>query len=270
MVILSSLSALLGQLKLPESKQIQDLDDPNNIYLIRNIIQRKPFLWKTYRSFYQEILGKIATAPPQGMVVELGSGASFIKTLAPHIITTDVLPYSGVDRVFSAMDMPLADSSVSAFIMIDVLHHIKDSRRFFDEMQRCLCPGGKVVMIEPANTAFSKFIYTHFHHEPFNTRGDWGFEEGGPLTGANMAIPWIIFERDRPLFTQEYPTLRLCATRIHTPFRYLLSGGLSLRQLLPSWIYPLVALAEWLLTPLNHYLGLFMTIELQKAPRGDS
>lgn len=270
MTIFSSLNTILGQLKLPESKQIQDLDDPNNIYLIRSIIQRKPFLWKTYQSFYQEILSKTATASTGGMIVELGSGASFIKTLAPHIVTTDVLPYSGVDRVFSAMEMPLAPASVSAFIMIDVLHHIKDSRRFFDEIKRCLNQGGKVVMIEPANTLFSRFIYTHFHHEAFNLRGEWGFAEGGPLTGANMAIPWIIFERDRELFVEEYPELQLCSTRIHTPLRYLLSGGLSLRQLLPSFLYPAIAFVEWLLTPFNRYLGLFMTIELQKAPPVDS
>lgn len=48
--------------------------------------------------------------------------------------------------------MPFQDKSVSAFMMIDVLHHIKDSRQFFKEMQRCLKPGGKIVMIEPANT----------------------------------------------------------------------------------------------------------------------
>lgn len=253
----------LSWLKLPEASQIRDLDDPDNIYILRRIIKRKPFLYQTYQRFYRELLSKTKTAPQGGEVIELGSGAGFIKTIAPYVITSDILPYEGVDRVFSALDMPMAKDSVSAFIMIDVLHHIKDSRQFFREMQRCLKRGGKVVMIEPANTLFSRFIYQKFHHEPFDVRGGWGFAEGGPLSGANMAIPWIIFQRDRQHFTQEFPAFRICSLRTHTPLSYLLSGGLSLRQLLPSQLYGLVDLIEKLLYPLNPLIGLFMTIELE-------
>ncbi len=258
-------ASLLRWIRLPEASQMQDLDNPDNIYILRKIIRRKPFLYNLYTDFYRSLLDKIKTAPPQGMVIELGSGAGFLKTLAPHVVTSDVLPYSGVDQVFSGLDIPFADQSVSAFLMIDVLHHIKDSRRFFQEMQRCLKPGGKIVMIEPANTAWSRFIYTNFHHEAFDIKGDWGFEEGGPLSGANMAIPWIIFERDRPQFQQEFPQLHLCSLQTHTPFRYLCSGGLSFRQLLPSWMHPAVKLLEWVLSPFNGYLGMFMTIELENV-----
>ncbi|HCF27104.1 MAG TPA: hypothetical protein DEV81_07845 [Cyanobacteria bacterium UBA11049] len=257
-------TSVLGWLKLPESSQIKDLDDPNNIYTIRSIIRRKPFLYKTYQSFYRELLAKTQTASADGTFIELGSGAGFLKTLAPHVTTSDILPYDGVDQVFSALDIPLPNESVSAFMMIDVMHHVKDSRQFLKELHRCLKVGGKIVMIEPANTLWSKFIYTHFHHEPFQTRGEWGFEEGGPLSGANMAIPWIVFCRDRDLFLQEFPELKLCSVRVHTPLRYLVSGGLSVRQLLPSWTYPVIRFLEKLLSPLNQYLGMFMTVELEK------
>lgn len=255
---------LLDRLRLPESTGIVDLDDPNNIHIIRNIIKRKPFLKKTYESFYQDMLGRCITVPAVGDFIEMGSGAGFIKKMAPHIITSDVLPYDGVDLVFSALDIPLKDSSVSAFLMIDVLHHVKDSVRFFEEMQRCLKTGGKIVMIEPANTPWSTFIYTRFHHEPFEPSGEWGFDEGGPLTGANMAIPWIVFFRDMNLFASKFPQLKVCSIQIHTPFRYLLSGGLSLRQLLPSSLYSVICLIEWLLSPFNQHIGMFMTIELEK------
>jgi len=252
-------------LLLPEAVEIKDLDEPDNIHLLRQIIKRKPFLLKTYKSFYQDLIDKIQDAPTDGELVELGSGASFLKQEMPCIITSDVLPYAGVDRVFSALNMPMATDSISAFVMIDVLHHIKDSRKFFREANRCLKTGGKIIMIEPANTVLSRFIYKNFHHEPFNTKGEWGFEEGGPLSGANMAIPWIIFCRDRSSFQQEFPELRICTLQTHTPFRYLLSGGLSLRQLLPSWSYSLIFWLEKLLTPFNNQLGLFMTVELEKT-----
>lgn len=255
---------MLNLLRLPESSKISNLDDPENIHILREIIQRKSFLAKTYKSFYQDLLERIKTIPPDGKIVELGSGASFLKQYNPRIITSDVLPYDGVDLVFSALDMPFEDNSLSALLMVDVLHHIKDSRLFFREASRCLKSGGKIVMIEPANTYWSSFIYKNFHHEPFNPRGGWGFEAGGPLSGANMAIPWIIFQRDRGLFRAEFPHLVVRDLNIHTPLRYLISGGLSMRQLLPSELYGLVRFMEWLLLPLNQHLGMFLTIELEK------
>lgn len=258
---------LLAPLRLPRKLQITDLDHPDNIFIIRSIIRRKPFLTNVYRSFYRDLLSRIKTIP-DGDVIELGSGASFLKQMAPFIVTSDILPYEGVDRVFSGLEMPFPDRSVSAFLMIDVLHHIKDSRQFFREVLRTLKPGGKLVMIEPANTPWSRFVYQNFHHEPFEVRGDWGFEEGGPLSGANMAIPWIVFCRDAQTFAREFPQFRVCSIMVHTPFRYLLSGGLSLKQLLPSFFYPVVQGVEWLLSPFNRHLGMFMTIELEKIADG--
>lgn len=258
------LSKLINSLKLPESSQLKDLDNPDNIYCLRRIIQRKLFLKNVYLSFYQVFIKALANYPMEGDVVELGSGAGFFKKVYPQAITSDIIPYEGVDLVFSGLAMPFKDNSVRAFLMIDVLHHIKDSRLFFQEMQRCLKNNGKIVMIEPANTLFSRFIYTHFHHEPFDPKGGWGFEEGGPLSGANMAIPYIIFHRDLRQFLGDFPELKIISIKIHTPFRYLLSGGLSFRQLLPSWSYYLIVLLEFILSPLNPLLGMFMTVELKK------
>jgi SAM-dependent methyltransferase len=263
-----ALTLLLAPFKLPSDLQIKNLDDPDNILIIREIIRRKRFLVETYKSFYRDLLAKSGGVFSDKRVIELGSGASFLKRLNPHVITSDILPYEGVDCVFSGMEMPMNDGSIDAFLMIDVLHHIKDSRIFLREASRCLKLGGKIVMIEPANTVWSRIIYRSFHHEPFETSGDWGFEEGGPISGANMAIPWIIFCRDRDVFRQEFSQFRICSITTHTPLRYLISGGLSLRQLLPSFMYPVVRFIEKLLTPLNRYIGLFMTIELEKIDGG--
>jgi hypothetical protein len=68
-----SLAALLAPLKLPPTLQTDDLDDPNNILVIREIIRRKPFLVKTYRSFYQDLLSRAATVPADGEWIMAGS-----------------------------------------------------------------------------------------------------------------------------------------------------------------------------------------------------
>ena len=93
---------------------------------------------------------------------------------------------------------------------IDVFHHLPDAQRFLSEAVRCLRPGGRIVMIEPANTVFARWVYTHAHHEPFdpNVR-DWVFKSSGPVSGANGALPWVVFCRDRAVFERRFPALRI-------------------------------------------------------------
>ena len=50
--------------------------------------------------------------------------------------------------------------------MFDVLHHLERPRLFFQEAERVLGPGGRVVMIEPAITPLSGLFYRNFHPEP--------------------------------------------------------------------------------------------------------
>jgi SAM-dependent methyltransferase len=256
--------AFLDWLKLPEVRDIYDLDDPATTLLHGKILQRKSFLKKLYADFYGQFRGAV-NQPDNKMLVELGSGGGFIKELIPNAITSDILKVEGVDKVLSATDMPFNDESVDAFVMFDVLHHIYEPRKFFSEAMRCLRPAGRVVMIEPANTAWARFIYKNFHHERFDIKGDWQVDKGGPLTQANGALPWIIFVRDRKIYEREFPGLKIVSIRNHTPFRYLFSGGFTLRQLTPGFLYGPIKTMEFLLTPFNNCLGMFMTVILEKT-----
>jgi len=258
----------------PETRNIKSLDDPATTLLHAQIIQKKPFFKRLYVDFYKQFekVGwalptsdrGVQSTPYDKVLVELGSGGGFIKEVLPNVTTSDILDLPNVDQVFSVIEMPFDKESVDAFFMLDVLHHIADPRAFFREALRCLKPGGKIVMIEPANTPWSRFIYKNFHHELFDTQAQWEQQEVVPLSQGNGALPWIIFSRDRKIFEEEFPTLRIVSIRNHTPLRYLLSGGLTLRQLVPSFTYPLFKAVEYLLFPLNNLLGMFQTIELQK------
>jgi len=255
---------ILEWLKLPQTRHIEDLDDPAVTLLHAQVIQGKPFLKKTYIDFYRRFL-KAVPCPEGKVLVELGSGGGFIKDVIGNVVTSDILNLPNVDKIFSAVEMPFEQGSVDAFFMIDVLHHIADPKAFFTETLRCLKIGGKVVMIEPANTLWSRFIYRNFHHEVFDTEAGWGLEKAGPLSQGNGALPWIIFFRDLKMFEREFPSLKIVRMRAHTPFCYLLSGGLTLRQLVPSFAYPAVKAVEYLLSPANNLLGMFQTIELEKT-----
>jgi SAM-dependent methyltransferase len=255
---------ILDWLKMPETRQIKDVDDPATSLLHSRILQRKPFLRRLYVDVYEQFRDAVEK-PENKLLVELGSGGGFIKEIIPNTITSDVIDGVGVDKVFSATDMPFEDSSVDAFFKFDVLHHITEPRKFFKEALRCLKPGGRIIMIEPSNTPWARFVFTNFHHERFDPKAGWELPKAGRLSQANDAGPWIIFVRDRVIFERDFPRLKVVMLQNHTPLRYIISGGLTLRQLLPGFAYPAVKVLEYLLSPANNLLGMFMTVILEKT-----
>lgn len=104
------------------------------------------------KAVYDEWYGLLARALPQGegQVLELGSGCGYCGSFIP-----------GLPNV----------------------------RRFFAEASRCLRSQGKVLMIEPWVTSWSRLVFTHLHSEPFLPDApDWSFSSSGHLSGANIAI----------------------------------------------------------------------------------
>jgi SAM-dependent methyltransferase len=211
-----------------------DLDDPRTTGRRRQIIREKAFLRDIYSEWYSAIAHALPTGP--GAVLEIGSGAGFLDDFIPGLITSEVFSCSGVRLVLDGLSLPFAAGSLRGIAMTNVLHHLPDPRRFFSEAQRCVRPGGAIVMIEPWVTSWSRFVYARLHHEPFQTDArHWELPSGGPLSGANGALPWILFERDLARFELEFPQWSVELVAPLMPFRYLLSGGVSLRNLMPGW-----------------------------------
>jgi SAM-dependent methyltransferase len=255
---------LLSFLRLADSKKIANLDHPSTVEIHRKILNSKPALQDVYRFFYQELISNLPESTP-GPVVELGSGAGFLKSLLPEVITSDIVPIQGVDMSFAGEKIPFENSSVRAFVMVDVFHHIADTSSFLREVERCLRPGGTLIMLEPANTCWSRFVFSYLHHEAFDPKAPWGLTSDGPLSSANGALPWIVFERDADSrLLKEHPSLKVARIHKHSPFKYLLSGGLSFHSLLPWPLWRIVNLLELFLTPANNWVGMFSTITVTK------
>jgi SAM-dependent methyltransferase len=247
------------------SKNNKYLDSPQVTIERSKLLKKKLFLKNTYIDYYLRIYAALSQNNRKGKIVELGSGGGFIKEIIPRVVTSDVLKLPSVDMQFSALKMPFKKQTVNAFVMIDVLHHINDIEKFFQEANRCLKTGGQIIMIEPASTSFGKFIWRNFHHEPYDQTAGWKFKTTGPLSGANGALPWIVFVRDKRIFYKKYPQLKIKKIEAHTPFKYLLSGGFTVRQLVPDFCYPFVKLLEEFCRPFNTQLGIFYTIILKKT-----
>lgn len=234
------------------------VDDPRTTLLRRDIIQEKAFLRALYSEWYEQIL-KIL--PKKNDVLELGSGAGFLQEILPSVITSEVFETPGVKLIADACNLPLPDKSIDAIVMTDVFHHIPDVSRFLLEATRCIRPGGKIVMIEPWRTPWSEWVYTHLHSEPFSPDGGWKIPCTGPLSGANGALPWIVFQRDSVLFQMQHPQWRIRNIEPMMPFSYLLSGGVSMRSLMPGWMYRPIRALEQVLS--HKQWAMFALIELE-------
>src|SRR5690348_15120495 len=194
-----------------------ELDDPATTELRRQIIQSKPFLKRIYDEWYSLLVAQLPAE--NGPVLELGSGAGHLTEFIARAITSEVFFCPGVKLIADAQQLPFPSGSLRAIVFTDVLHHMPDVRSFFRESTRCLRAGGRVVMIEPWATTWSRFVYSCLHHEPFDaTSSQWRFPSTGPLSGANGALPWIVFHRDRKIFENEFTQLRIEAIRPFMPF----------------------------------------------------
>ena len=241
-----------------------DVDSVETTLLRRRIIQEKPFLKKLYMEWYQSLLGSLPST--QGILLELGSGAGFLKELEPTVITSEVFACEGVDKQIDACGrLPFEDGSLKAIVMTDVFHHLPNVDAFLRESTRAVMGGGVISMIEPWVTPWSRLIYTKLHHEPFNPESEkWDFPSGGPLSGANGALPWIVFSRDRQLFEERYPQWEIATIKPMMPIAYLLSGGVSLRSLAPGWSYGVIRAIENSFYFLNQKSAMFALIVLRK------
>lgn len=257
-----------------------DLDNPQTTALRRRIIESKPFLKRIYQDWYDAIAAALPRGP--GPVLELGSGAGFMRERIARVIASDVMWLPGLDLTADAMRLPFRTGVLAAIAMTNVFHHIPDPRAFLAEAARCIRPGGALVLIEPWVTPWSTFVYRHLHHEPFDPSatawslpgpahaGHYKLAPDGPLSGANGALPWIVFERDRTLFEREFPSWQVTSVAALMPFRYLVSGGVSLRSLSPGFSYPAWCRLERALARYVDRLGMFARIVVTRTDHARS
>jgi hypothetical protein len=240
-----------------------DIDDPRTTHLRLQIIQEKSFLRHIYEEWYRAIVAALPSG--QGSVLELGSGGGFMRDFVPNLISSELFYCSSVRVVLSALRLPFVTKSLRGIVMTNVLHHLPQPRLFFAEATRCVRAGGAVVMIEPWVTPWSRFVYTRLHHEPFEPENpSWELPSSGPLSGANDALPWIIFARDRIKFEQEFPQWQIEMIKPFMPFSYLLSGGVSLRGLAPGWSFEMWRHLEKLIGRWSNQLAMFAQIVLRR------
>ncbi len=243
------------------------LDDSRRGAEIRQIIRSKPALERFYREMYERFRASLAGAPSGGLAIEIGAGAGFAKEAVGGLLATDILPYPGLDLVMDATRLPFASGSLRFIGMLDAFHHIPDVAAFLGEADRCLAPGGRLLIIDQHVGWLSGWILKYLHHEPFNSKAEsWTFATTGPLSGANGALTWIVFRRDAERFRERFPELADFRYEPIVPLWYWLAGGLKQWNLLPRWTWPVAGWLDRLLLHVSPQFGSFVEIEIVKRP----
>src|SRR5438445_12904032 len=103
-------------------------DDPQTTNRRHEIISEKRFLRAIYEEWYSLILAHVPNLNES--VVELGSGAGFLKDFLPGLITSEIFLCKDIRVVLDGTKLPFARGSLGAIVMTDVLHHIPDCGAF--------------------------------------------------------------------------------------------------------------------------------------------
>ncbi len=245
-----------------------DVDGHDRLTIHGRILKHKRLLREVFTEFhhlFHRLDQKYFSA--RGTRVEIGAGIAPIKDTYPDVLATDIVFGPGLDRALNAEDMDIETNSVRVIFGQNCFHHFPHPERFFLELERVLPPGGGAILLEPYYGPFASFLFKRL----FKTEGydkefpSWETPSSGPMNGANQALSYIVFIRDKGEFERRFPTLKI----IHQEpcpnyLKYLISGGLNFRQLCPDWAGPIISSIQWMLSPLNRWLALHHVVVLRK------
>ena len=240
---------LLG---LKELEKI-DVDSKKRINVHRKILETKPIIKNVFQEVHKLFINLDENyLSGDGKKIELGAGAYPIKETYSEVISTDIVDGDNIDQVIDAMNMDLKPNSVRVFFGQNVFHHFSDPKKFFTEIDRVLETGGGAILLEPYYGLISSLIYPHISAtEAFDKKQlDWKGNHTGPMKGANQALSYIVFKRDKDKFLNDFPNLEIKYHKTTNNYmRYLLSGGLNFKQLIPNFMERPIQLLEYLLKP---------------------
>ena len=114
----------------------------------------------------------------------------------------------------------------------------------------------------------ASIIYKRVHKsEYFNDKEAFNYKikSKTAMEKANQALSYIYFVRDRKKFYRKFPKLKIIHTSVFNNYlRFLFSGGLNFRKLLPDFLISFVKLLELIMFPLKKILGIHYIIVIKR------
>jgi SAM-dependent methyltransferase len=260
--------SIFDRFRLAEMATV-DIDGEERLQVHRRIIAHRPMIREVFAEFHAVFADCDAKYfSGMGVSVEIGAGAAPMRDYDPAVLATDLVHSGHLDCVMDAQRMAFKSQSIRALFAQHCFHHIPDPEAFFRELVRVLIPGGGAVLIEPYYGPAASLVFKRlFASEGFDvSTKDWKSVASGPaMSGANQALSYIVFKRDRSKFESLFPELQIVTEfPLGNYIRYLASGGLNFVQLAPNAFIPILKALELLLMPLIRLLALHHVIVLRK------
>jgi len=230
----------------------------------RDTWKGKPILRVLYERWYRQIAEQLV----EGTTLELGGGTGNLKEFSPNVICTDIVNVPWLDAVVDAQFLPFKSNSLNNIVLFDVLHHIENPVLFFQEAARVLCPGGRIVIVDPYVSLSSWFIYKYLHPEPVDfsqnpmeivprARNRQPFD-------ANQAMSNLMFGKFLKDFKTKFSKLNLIDKRYISFIVYPLSGGFENRSLIPYWMAKPLLKFETALSFLGRLIAFRVLVVIEK------
>jgi SAM-dependent methyltransferase len=222
-----------------------DNDTKKTIQNRKKLRKNKNLLY-WYQKLY-ELMFRDCAEIQDKRILEIGSGPSPLKLFYPNVLTSDIIDLDYLDYKFDCMEIdkftPIEDESLDIITMTNVLHHLNCPVNFLENASTKLKQGGKVILAEPYLSVFSTVFLKLLHHEPTDTKIDKPEldKSEGPLSSANLALPYLIFFSDRGWDS----SLRLIYNYdvsncdFFSSTSYFITGGISHRVPVPNFLYRL-------------------------------
>lgn len=254
-------------LRDPSVKNV-DVDGGDRLRVHSRMLAQKPMLKEVFTDFHHtfERLDKRFLSGT-GSRVEIGAGVAPIRDSYPDVLATDIVSGPGLDHVLDAEKMDLPDGSVRVLFGQNCFHHFPHPCQFFQELERVVVPGGGAILLEPYYGPLAAFLFRRmFRSEGYDKKfPSWETPTSGPMNGANQALSYIVFKRDRAEFERRFPSLQVVHQETCNNYlMYLFSGGLNFRQLWPDWAAPLLRPIQMLLSPLDRWIALHHIVVIKK------
>ena len=233
----------------------------------RNEFLNRPALQFLYEEWAIRIKRHLPSV--EGRCIELGCGSGALSQYLPNFAKTDIGKQNWIDEVVDACNMPYKDSTCAGIVAVDVLHHLPYLTNFFNEVQRTLTIGGRLILLEPYISKASYWFYRFLHHEPLDMKVS-AFDpvlqtdrlSGGP---CNEALPTLAFVHQREEFNRKWPSLKIITSELSDIVVYPLTGGFSKPTLIPaSLVKPLVKFEHFALKLLGKFAALRILVVIEK------
>lgn len=160
---------------------------PQLYSFIVRVISPALFVGKPPRSIFHLI-------PPDGLVAEIGSGS---RRLRADIINIDIYPWSEVDVIADAQDLPFLDGTLDGVICSEVLEHLPKPNQTVKEISRILKRGGYAYISMPFIMPLHPSPKDYYRWTTYGLKelfSEWDIIEIKPMIGPTSAFLFVFQE----------------------------------------------------------------------------